>query len=130
MTRPSLLAPYGWYFTFSGVLYGVPNPPNWPAIMIKFVIPIVVGSVIGVIAPENPKGTAGAVGFSAAFILVWPALNDWASVAPRSLIGKEYVFKMVYLLYCAAYYYLAIWGAKLATIYLNFLAGQGKQENK
>jgi hypothetical protein len=123
----SLLAPHGWYFTFSGLLYGVPERPPWPAVLIKFAVPIVAGLFVGFFAQENPQGTAGAVGFSSAFILAWPAINAWELyVTDERLLDREYAFKIVYLLYFLAYSYLAIAGARLTTVYLNFAAQQGE----
>jgi hypothetical protein len=126
MTKATTLLPDGWYFSFSRALYGVPERPELPAILVKFFIPVVAGCFIGFLSQDNPMGTAGAVGFSAAFILAWPAFNSWELYVDKSLVDREYAFKLVYLLYFVAYYYLAIWGARLTTIYLNFLEQQGQ----
>jgi hypothetical protein len=123
----SLLAPYDWYFSFSELLFAVPYPPTWASIIIKFAIPVIGGLFVGFFASENPKGTAGAVGFSSAFILAWPAINDWTLyITDEVLVGREYAFKIVYVLYFIAYTHLSIAGARLMSIYLNFAAQQGQ----
>jgi hypothetical protein len=116
----ALLAPVGGYFTFGAFLYSFPTPVGWPAIVLKFAIPIIVGVVIGVIAPENPRTTAGATGFLAAFILAWPAVVAWNAIVPDDLADRQRVFLIVYLLYFASYAYLCMVGARLAVIYFAF----------
>jgi hypothetical protein len=83
--------------------------------------------VVGLFVEENPKGTAGAIGFLAAFIMAWPAINDWDLYAPYGLWSKEYAFKIVYLLYMLSYFYLAILGTRITNIYLNWLATHKKE---
>jgi hypothetical protein len=78
-----------------------------------------VGLLIGFFVQENARGTAGAIGFSSAFILAWPAINDWQLHVRPELVDREYAFKIVYLFYIASYSYLAIVGARITSIYLD-----------
>lgn len=112
------LAPYEWYFSFGALLFGYPQPIAWQAILIKFTIPFIAGLVVGFSSQENMKGTAGIAGFLASFILAWPALNAWESVAPLELLDRQRAFQIVYLLYFAAYSYFSVIGARFSSIYL------------
>jgi hypothetical protein len=122
-----LVAPQGWYFTFRDFLYQYTEHLKLPAILIKISFPLLAGILVGLFVEENPKGTAGAIGFLAAFIGAWPALNDWLLYAPPGLESKEYAFKIVYLLYMLSYFYLAILGTRITNIYLNWLAIHKKE---
>jgi hypothetical protein len=123
----SLLAPYGWYFSFTEFLFTQSDKPYWPAVVVKFAIPIVGGIFVGFFETENPKGTAAAVGFASSFILAWPALNDWALYVTDEVVAKrEYAFKIVYVLYFFAYSHLGMVGARLATLYLKFAEEHGQ----
>jgi len=111
----SLLAPYGWYFSFEALIY---VDLAEQAIIIKFAIPLIVGFIIGLFSQENTKGTGGVIGFLSSFILAWPAIISWELHAPFGLIDKQQIFQIYYLFYFVAYSYLSISGALLSAIYL------------
>jgi hypothetical protein len=98
----SLLVEWGWYFTFGGFLFGV-TPIQWPAILIKLGISILVGLLIGFFVQENSRGTAGAIGFSSAFILAWPAINDWQlharpELVDRGMLLRSFIYFILHLI--------------------------------
>jgi hypothetical protein len=93
---------WGWYFTFGGFLFGV-TPIQWPAILIKLGIPILVGLLIGFFVQENSRGTAGAIGFSSAFIVAWPAINDWQlharpELVDRGMLLRSFIYFILHLI--------------------------------
>ncbi len=117
----SMLAPQGWYFSFSAFLFSVPTAVGWQAVVIKFGIPVVMGLVLGFWDDDNPGINAASAGFLGAFILAWPAITDWGLFAPFELQDRQGAFLMVYLLYFVAFGYLALFGAGLTHRYLELL---------
>ncbi|MBL8153048.1 MAG: hypothetical protein JNM70_02590 [Anaerolineae bacterium] len=121
----SVVAPQNWYFTFGALLYEVPEPTSWQAVVIKFGIPVVVGLILGFVETENPSITAASAGFLGAFILTWPALTSWELYAPAPLLDRRGAFYLVYLFYFTAFAYLEMVGARLTLVYLQ-ATGAGK----
>lgn len=121
----SIAAPHNWYFTFGALLYEVPEPTSWQAIVIKFGIPVVVGLLLGFVETENPSITAASAGFLGAFILTWPALTSWELYAPAVLMDRRGAFYLVYLFYFTSFAYLAMVGSRLTLVYLQ-TTGAGK----
>jgi hypothetical protein len=113
-----ILVPDDWYFSFSAFLFAVPEETTWQAVVIKLLIPVIVGIILGFLAAENPIETATAAGFSGAFLLTWPAVVDWTYIIPEELSERRGAFLIIYLFYFAAYAYLSRVGSRLTLIYL------------
>jgi len=135
----SFLTPYKLYFTFSSFLYGDTNVFRWESLVIKLVIPVLIGFLLYYLPfhwmritrgsnvshrtlyrylSRQSQLTAKMTGFFGALLMAWPIIVYWDIVVSPDRIGLKLPFLFAYILYFIGYAYFADLGVVLAKLLL------------
>ena len=133
----SYLTPYKLYFSFSSFLYSHSSIFRWEALILKLVIPCIVGFLLFYLPFQWMRWTRGstisyrtiyrylalqasltarAVGFFSSLLLAWPFIVYWDVLMQPVLQHLQFQFLCVYFLYFISYSYFAGLGVNLARL--------------
>ncbi len=102
------------YFSFTEIIHGIHRSISWPAIAIRFAIPVLVGLVLGISITEEPVLISAAAAFTGAFLLVWPIFLR-PEITDAALYARRTELFLIYLMFIAAYTMLGMGGGQLGS---------------
>jgi hypothetical protein len=135
----SYLTPYKLYFSFSSFLYSHRSIFRWEALMLKLLIPCIIGFLLFYLPFQWMRFTRGstinyraiyrylalqasltarAVGFFSSLLLAWPFIVYWDILMQPGLQHLQLQFLCVYFLYFISYAYFAGFGVHLARLFV------------
>jgi hypothetical protein len=129
LTRLSSLLPPNYYFTYEGFILNPDPEAHWLSLVAKLLIPVFAGLLLGYVWRDESRIASAVAGFGGPFLMLWPFLTEWYSIAPDTIKTQFNTFVFLYAIYIVASTYLAKTGALLGEylggiLKISFVAGE------
>jgi tetrahydromethanopterin S-methyltransferase subunit F len=102
------------YFEIAELIHGMNGAITWPAVIIRFSVPLFVALLGTLIIVENEAFVGAAMGCLAAILLVWPTLLD-RRLLPSQVIGREAELYVVFGMFVASFAFIGLAAGLIAS---------------
>lgn len=90
------------YFEVAELIHGMNNAVTWPAVIIRFSIPLLVSFIGTLIIGQNQTSVGSGIAFLGAILLIWPTLLD-RRLLPWQVVGREVELYVVFGMFVGSF---------------------------
>lgn len=102
------------YFEVAELIHGMNNAVTWPAVLIRFSVPLLVSFFTTLIMGGNQASVGSATAFLGAILLIWPSLLD-RRLLPWQVVGREIELYVVFGMFVASFASIGFVGGLVAS---------------